>query len=292
LLVAATLPIEPGAVFAGDVRRDSDGTLWVGETPLPWCQGTAAMLGAAETVASHLGQEPPYALLGGDIGRGEGTRAVFAELLAHVDRIRPGVIAFHYLQPVMALMRKAVDDLAENHPEITLVADAGGMYAAKASGVASAFELMTPDVGELGFLADPEASHPAYVQHYLFGTDEFDPVALGRLAYAHSGARALLIKGKTDHIVDRGEVVAAVDSPCVPALEAIGGTGDTVTGLVSGFLAAGFPTAEGAVCAAKANREAGRVMQATPAKRAADLIDALPSVLADNLCEWGGACVS
>jgi len=32
-------------------------------------------------------------------------------------------------------------------------------------------------------------------------------------------------------------------------------------------------------------------MGATPAMHASDLVAALPGVLADNLCHWGGACV-
>jgi len=100
----------------------------------------------------------------------------------------------------------------------------------------------------------------------------------------------LLIKGARDHIAEYGAIVEVVDEPCVPALEAIGGTGDMVTGLASAFLAAGFPTVDAARCACLANREAGRAMGATPAMHASDLVAALPSVLADNLCRWGGAC--
>jgi NAD(P)H-hydrate repair Nnr-like enzyme with NAD(P)H-hydrate dehydratase domain len=250
------------------------------------------MLGAAAQVAAHLGTPAPYALVAGDIGRGDGTRAVYERLLEAVERIGPSVIAFHYMQPVMALMRKAVVGLAETAPDALLVADAGGMYAAKAAGLASRFELMTPDVGEVGFLADPAVTHPAYVSHYLFGNDGFDPVKLAAVAHETGGsARVLLIKGVRDHIARDGVIAEVVDEPCVPELEAIGGTGDTVAGLASAFLAAGFPTVDAARCACLANREAGRVMGATPAMHASDLVAALPGVLADNLCGWGGACV-
>jgi NAD(P)H-hydrate repair Nnr-like enzyme with NAD(P)H-hydrate dehydratase domain len=243
-------------------------------------------------VATHLGTPPPHALVAGDIGRGDGTRHVYERLLDTVERIRPSVIAFHYMQPVMALMRKAVEGLAEVAPDALLVADAGGMYAAKAAGLASRFELMTPDVGEVGFLADPKVTHPAYVSHYLFGNEDFDPVKLAASAHETGGAaRVLLIKGVRDHIALEGDIAEVVDEPCVPELEAIGGTGDTVAGLASAFMAAGFPTVDAARCACLANREAGRVMGATPAMHASDLVATLPGVLADNLCGWGGACV-
>lgn len=292
LLVIATYPVVDGPVLEGPVTIEPGGTIAIGGTRVPSSQGTSAMLGAAAQVATHLGTPPPYALVAGDIGRGDGTRHVYERLLDTVERIRPSVIAFHYMQPVMALMRKAVEGLAEVAPDALLVADAGGMYAAKAAGLASRFELMTPDVGEVGFLADPKVTHPAYVSHYLFGNEGFDPVKLAASAHETGGAgRVLLIKGVRDHIALEGEIAEVVDEPCVPELEAIGGTGDTVAGLASAFMAAGFPTVDAARCACLANREAGRVMGATPAMHASDLVATLPGVLADNLCGWGGACV-
>ncbi|MDO8880571.1 MAG: NAD(P)H-hydrate dehydratase [Coriobacteriia bacterium] len=292
LLVIATYPVVEGPVLDGPVTLEADGGIAIGGTRVPSSQGTSAMLGAATRVAAHLGTPAPHALVAGDIGRGDGTRHVYERLAEVATRIRPSVIAFHYMQPVMALMRRAVEQLAEVAPAALLVADAGGMYAAKAAGLASRFELMTPDVGELGFLADPDVTHPAYVSHYLFGNEGFDPIALAATAHATGGAaRVLLIKGVRDHITLDGAIAEVVEEPCVPELEAIGGTGDTVTGLASAFLAAGFPTVDAARCACLANREAGRAMGATPAMHAEDLVAALPNVLGDNLCGWGGACV-
>jgi len=288
----ATYPVSDGPVLSGSVGIEADRTLTIDGARIPASQGTSAMLGAACQVAAHLGVPAPHALVAGDVGRGEGTRAVYGRLIEVVERVRPTVIAFHYMQPIMALMRHAVERLAEIAPDAVLVADAGGMYAAKAAGLASRFELMTPDVGEVGFLADPTVTHPAYVAHYLFGNEGFDPVVLARQAHETGGAaRVLLIKGVRDLVSKNGEVVEMVDEPCVPELEAIGGTGDTVTGLASAFLAAGFPTVDAARCACLANREAGRVMGATPAMHASDLVAVLPDVLRHNLCRWGGACV-
>ncbi|MDO9556558.1 MAG: NAD(P)H-hydrate dehydratase [Coriobacteriia bacterium] len=290
LLVVATYPVSGGPVLSGPVHSDA-GVLYVGGSPVPASQGTSAMLGAALAVSDYLGTPAPYALIAGDIGRGDGTRAVYARLADVAAEVCPSVVAFHYMQPVMALMRQAVCDLGETFPDALLVADAGGMYAAKAAGVAGRFELMTPDVGEVGFLADPEATHPAYVSHYLFGTEGFDPPGLVRLAAQSDGsARVLLVKGKTDHISLLGDIVGTVDAPDVPALEAIGGTGDTITGLAAGFMAAGFPTVDAAMCASRANRHAGHAMVATPAMRAADLVAVLPDVFSEYLCGWSGVC--
>jgi len=292
LLVVATYPVSGGPVLEGPVAIEPDGWITVAGTRVPASQGTSAMLGAACQVATHLGIPAPHALVAGDIGRGDGTRHVFERLTETARRLQPSVIAFHYMQPVMALMRHAVAELQTVAPDALLVADAGGMYAAKAAGLARHFELMTPDVGEVGFLADPSVTHPAYVSHYLFGTNGFDPVELVARAHETGGAaRVLLVKGQRDHVARDGVVAETIDDPCVPELEAIGGTGDTVTGLASAFLAAGFPTVDAAKCACLANREAGRVMGATPAMHARDLVAVLPEVLAANLCRWGGACV-
>lgn len=291
LLVVATYPVSGGPVLEGDVTLESDGTLLIDGVHVPASQGTSAMLGAACQVASYLGVEPPRAIVGGDIGRGDGTRAVFARLAEACATHGPTVIAFHYMQPIMVLMKHALDELAACAPDATLVADAGGMYAAKAAGLAPRFELMTPDVGEVGFLADPCVTHPAYVSHYLFGTNGFDPIELARKATETGGSsRVLLIKGVRDHIAKDGEVVEVVDEPCVPELEAIGGTGDTITGLAAAFLGAGFPTVDAAVCASRSNRAAGLAMGARPHHHASDLVARLPEVFAENLCSWAGAC--
>ncbi len=293
LLVAGTIPTELGVTVCGQVRRANSRALYVGDTEVPSCQGSAAMLSAALAVTEYLGTEAPWAVLGGDRGRGEGTRAVYERLMDDVDRIRPTVISFHYLQPIMALMRSAVSALQPRveSGELKLVADAGGMYAAKGAGLSAHFELMTPDVGEVGFIADDCATHPAYVSHYLFGNNGFDPVELVRLAHERGSApKVLLVKGSTDRIAEAGEVKATVTEPCVPELEAIGGTGDTVTGLVSALMAAGFPTLEAAVCAAKANRTAGAELGARPDHRADDVVRMFPRVFEKHLCEWAGVC--
>jgi ADP-dependent NAD(P)H-hydrate dehydratase / NAD(P)H-hydrate epimerase len=293
LLVVATYPVSGGHSLEGPVALEFDGTLTIAGERIPASQGTSAMLGAACQVCSYLGVEPPMALVAGDIGRGDGTRAVFARLAEVCARTSPSVVAFHYMQPIMALMRHAVAELTESAPDATLMADAGGMYAAKAAGLAPSFELMTPDVGEVGFLADPDVTHPAYVSHYLFGTKGFDPVELARKAADTGGSsRVLLIKGVRDHIAADGEVVEVVGEPCVPELEAIGGTGDTITGLAAAFLGAGFPTLDAAVCASRSNRAAGVAMGAKPHHRASDLVAELPEVFAENLCAWAGVCAN
>ncbi|MDL2274898.1 hypothetical protein LJC22_02080 [Desulfosarcina sp. OttesenSCG-928-G10] len=47
---------------------------------------------------------------------------------------------------------------------------------------------------------------------------------------------------------------ATIDQPSFPAMEAIGGTGDTLTGLLGVLCLAGFSRVEAAIHAAKVNR--------------------------------------
>ncbi|MDY0340500.1 MAG: sugar kinase, partial [Coriobacteriia bacterium] len=118
LLVVATYPVAGGPVLEGPVTIEPDGGIAIGGVRVPSSQGTSAMLGAAVQVAAYLGTPAPHALVAGDIGRGDGTRAVYEHLLGAVERIRPSVLAFHYMQPVMALMRKAVEGLAQLAPDM------------------------------------------------------------------------------------------------------------------------------------------------------------------------------
>jgi NAD(P)H-hydrate repair Nnr-like enzyme with NAD(P)H-hydrate dehydratase domain len=280
-MVVGTIPFEPGVLIQGRVSCEGR-SLCVGDVELPGCQGTAAMLLAACAVTTHFGTEPPYAVLGGDIGRGEGTRAVYDALPAAVAAMKPAVLEFHYLQPTMAYMRRALAQIApasEGGP--LLVADAGGMYAARAAGLGARFELMTPDVGEVGFLADETVTHPAYVRHYLLGVNGFDPLALAQRAQGGLAARVLLVKGSTDHIVEEGRLVATVSTPCVPELEAIGGTGDTLAGLCSALMATGMATAEAAHLAARVNRIGGALLGARPDHGPADLAAHFPAALGE-----------
>ncbi|MFO7970579.1 MAG: sugar kinase, partial [Desulfobacterales bacterium] len=60
-------------------------------------------------------------------------------------------------------------------PRPTLIADAGFMYAAKMSGLSEAYELFTPDAGELAFLADEEAPHPFYTRGFILHEENLIP---------------------------------------------------------------------------------------------------------------------
>ena len=86
------------------------------------------------------------------------------------------------------------------------------------------------------------------------------------------------------------KVLATIDEPNVPALEAIGGTGDTITGMVSALTYSGLELHEAAIIAAKSNRMAGLFAQANPSTRVWQIISQLPAVFKERLCQWSGVC--
>jgi NAD(P)H-hydrate repair Nnr-like enzyme with NAD(P)H-hydrate dehydratase domain len=272
MLIVGTIPDKKLPLIRGKVSRSGD-YLVVNGHQIPRFQGTSAMISAALEVTEYFGIKEPEALLAGDIGSGEGTRAIFQFLTENINNLCPKVMTLHYCLPIITLMRRLFDAIGDRNRPF-LIADAGAMYAVKAAGLAPVFDLMTPDPSEVAFLADPNAHHPAYVSEYLFSSDSSLIPEQIKSAFIHkTAARMLLVKGKTDYIAKDGGVLAIINEPDVPALEAIGGTGDTITGLVSAFIYAGFQPVKAATLAAKANRIAGQSLRVTPATKVKDMID-------------------
>ena len=239
-------------------------------------RGTPALLAAACRMLQTLGQEPPMAFLVGDTGLGHGSRRLYAYLAKHLADHAPSSMAFHYLQPDVdghGRVLMAVQDL-KIQPK--LIADAGFMYAAKMSGQSPEYDLFTPDAGELAFLADEKAPHPFYTRGFILSEDNKVPSLITR-AYAHANAAAyLLVKGRTDYVADSSGILATVDSPASEAMEAVGGTGDTLTGVVSSLIESGLDVPRAAELAARINRTAGSMSHPTPASQIMDLISCLP----------------
>ena len=98
----------------------------------------------------------------------------------------------------------------------------------------------------------------------LFDTEITRAPVLAEVAYQNnSAARLLLVKGAIDYAINEGGVVATITKPDVPALEAIGGTGDTITGLVAAFTYAELEPHQAAIITARANRMAGQFAEVT-----------------------------
>lgn len=155
------------------------------------------------------------------------------------------------------------------------------MYVAKMSGYGAEYDLFTPDVGELAFLADEKAPHPFYTRGFLLEGDDNIPLLLERVLANGQAARNLLIKGAADHVVAEGRVAAVVDSPSVPAMECIGGTGDIVAGLVAAFAMAGLSAERAMIAGARSARMLAAFVRPEPDTQAGELVRVLPDALAD-----------
>lgn len=290
MLIAGTVPVKGMPLTLGKVLDGGD-TIVIGDKRIPCTQGTAAMISAALVTTTYLRLDAPHGLVIGDIGDGKGSRELYRYLVDNVGRLSPRVLALHYWLPDMQQTRELCRAIDKCSRRPVMIADAASMYSAKAAGLASAFDIFTPDATEIAFLADAEATHPAYVARHLFETDVTQAPELARIAYRNGGsAKLLLVKGAVDYIIKHGEVLAKVEEPDVPALEAIGGTGDTITGLVAALSYCGLEPHEAAIIAAKANRVAGQSARATPATRVLQIIHQFPEVFREHLCSWSGVC--
>jgi NAD(P)H-hydrate repair Nnr-like enzyme with NAD(P)H-hydrate dehydratase domain len=290
MIIAGTVPIKEIPLIKGEVIADGD-LLVVDGHRIPRTQGTGIMLSAALATTSYLKLDPPHAVLAGDIGKGDGSRAIYEYLIDNIAELSSEVLALHYWLPDMALTRRLCESIKSCGERPVLIADAASMYSAKAAGLAPEFDVFTPDATEMAFLADPYATHPAYISKHLFDTDITKTSELIDAAYQNkSAAKLLLVKGAVDYIVRDGNVLTLITDPDVPEMEAIGGTGDTITGLVAALIYTGLETHEAAIIAAQANRMAGKYANVTPATKVKEIVDRFPEVFVEYLCKWSGVC--
>jgi NAD(P)H-hydrate repair Nnr-like enzyme with NAD(P)H-hydrate dehydratase domain len=286
LLICGTVPIKDLPLIHGEVNFDGE-VISIHGKKIPSGQGSTALISASCLTNAHLNIAPPHAILAGDIGDGAGSRLIYEYLIKHLSTIAPNVLVMHYILPVMTLMKKVHTSINKAKQRPVTIADASSMYAAKAAGLAQNFDMFTPDFAELAFLADPDATHPAYIRKHLFTTDNAHIPDLIHAAYAHKNAsKILLVKGKTDYIVEQGAIKTTILEPNIPVLEAIGGTGDTITGMAASFAYAGFRLVDAATIAARANRMAGKYAKVTPATRIREFVCFLPEVFKNHLGEW------
>jgi len=284
LVVVGTVPDEGIPLLEGQVHLENDMLVLQGRR-IPVNRGTPALLAAAVAAGQILGNAPTYTYLVGDIGTGKGSRRLYEHLVRHLPKKAFEVMTFHYLQPDVDWHNRVLFALEEMKPRPVLIADAGFMYAAKMSGQAGAYDLFTPDAGEIAFLADEEAPHPFYTRGFILHEENRVPELITR-AYEHNNAaRCLLVKGKRDYVASREGILATIDKPLVEALEPVGGTGDTVTGIVSALVASGMSVEDAALLAAKVNRLAGLYANPTPATQVIELIKHIPRATAEILEE-------
>lgn len=282
LAVVGTVPNDDFPLVNGEARIYGDRILVEGRE-IPVNRGTPALLAAALKTGEFLNSSSPIACLVGDTGQGHGSRRLYEHLVGHSREQEGRVVVFHYLQPDVDWHNKVLFALEEVLPRPTLLADAGFMYAAKMSGQSESYKLFTPDAGELAFLSDEEAPHPFYTRGFILHEENHIPELIAR-AYEHgNAAQYLLVKGKQDHIATRAGIHAVIDHPAVEALEAMGGTGDSLTGIVSALIASGINTLEAATLAARINRLAGYLANPSPASQVMEMIQHIPAAMGEIL---------
>jgi hypothetical protein len=290
MLISGTVPVKGLPLTMGEVRFEGE-FLGLNDTKIPCTQGTAALISAALATTDYLKIDPPKALVVGDNGEGVGSRLLYEYLIKNIPDLLPDVLILHYCLPVIDLMRRLLESVERCPKRPIMIADASSMYAAKAAGLAAKFDIFTPDATEIAFLADPDATHPAYINRHLFDTDVTrTPDLIDAAFQLRSAAKFLLVKGETDYVVKNGQIIDTINEPDIPALEAIGGTGDTITGLVAAFAHAELELHEAAIIAARANRMAGKFAQATPGTKVWQIISQFPAIFKEYLCEWSGVC--
>lgn len=249
----------------------------IGNTEIPpemLSIGATAMMAAASKTTSALGIEPPMSVVSGDLGEGAGSKIVYKFLTEEAGTLGASTVTLHYILPLRTEFMEFVEMADYWGKRPFLIADAGALLIAKATRTCAKFNLFTPDAGEISFLADPDAGHPAYVKAALFEVDTTRVPELIAQAYQTKNApRYLLVKGPTDFIVDNGKIIHVVSEPNIPVMEAIGGTGDTITGIVSALISGGFDPVKASLIASRTNRLAGKLSNPTPATKVFEIVN-------------------
>ena len=276
--IVGTIPEEHFPLTSGTVLLEGNQII-IGNELIAVNRGTPAMIAAAAETLKYMNKPEPFCYLVGDIGNGEGCKRLYKHLASHIMDASFRTLALHYFQPDVDLFKQLLSVINAMPVRPTLIADAGFMYVAKMGGDASFFDLFTPDAGELAYLADEKAPHPFYTRGFILHEENLVPDLIGR-AYRHKNAASyLLVKGANDYIANKNGIIAIIDSPNVKALEAIGGTGDTLTGIVSALIASGMDIESSSARAAKVNRLAGFFAKSTPATQIYDIIKQVPRAL-------------
>ncbi len=286
LCIVGTVPDAGFPLVTGPVRL-KDGRLRVADRKIEIHRGTPALLGAALAAAAVVPLPPVEAWLVGDIGRGEGSRKLYAHMEQELARFPWTVLVFHYLQPDVDWHNRVLFAVEKIIPRPVLIADAGFMYAAKMSGQAESYDLFTPDAGELAFLADEDAPHPFYTRGFILHQEDNVPALIDRAYRNANAARWLLVKGHADCLADAQGIHATVDEPASAAMEAMGGTGDTLTGLAAALAASGMSIDRAALLAARTNRLAGQLADPTPATQIEAIVREIPTALKQVINHYG-----
>ena len=278
LAVIGTVPDPAFPLLEGEAGLEGDDLLVKGYK-IKVNRGTPALIASVIKAQEVLGRQRPYVFLVGDTGLGRGSSRLYHHLSKTLSDKAFESLTFHYLQPDVDGHNLVLFAIEEMKTRPLLIADAGFMYVAKMSGQAEAYDLFTPDAGELAFLADEEAPHPFYTRGFILHEENRVADLVARAYENGNASRMLLVKGAVDVVADRMGILATVDDHTEEAMEAIGGTGDTLTGLAAAMASSGMDLEKAAVVAAKANRLAGCYARPIPSTQVVEIIKNIPRAL-------------
>jgi len=277
-LIIGTVPLEDFPLIETSPKIDGNSLVIDGHR-VSIKRGTPALIAAAASTAEAFGVTMPHVLLVGDIGTGKGSARLYEYVARTIPARQDDLMVFHYLQPDLDWHNRILMALEDLPKKPFLVADAGYMYVAKMSGFASSYDLFTPDLGEMAFLADERAPHPFYTRGFLLHDEQEAPSLITRAYQNQNAARYLIVKGQCDYVASEQGILATICEPCEPNMEPIGGTGDTLTGIAAGLIAAGQQIARAAEIAARVNRRMGAILRPSPSSTVTDLLSVLPQAL-------------
>jgi len=273
--IVGTIPDQDFPLTCGQVSL-SGRSLTINGHMVDINRGTPALLASALKICEFFNAPPPFAYLVGDIGTGHGSRELYAFLETHLPVQIYDSLTFHYIQPDVDWHNRVMMAMENMPVRPVVIADAGFMYAAKMSGYAAFYDIFTPDIGELAFLADESAPHPFYTRGFILHESNRVPELIAR-AYEHSNAaRYLMVKGEQDVLADAEGIRQSISEPLVPVLEAIGGTGDVLTGLIAALTGLGRDVTTACCQAGKISRMAGELARPDPGTQVIDIIDRIP----------------
>lgn len=282
ILLVGAIPIRGLPLLMSRVSLSEQGVIVDGRV-LDIDRGTATMLTVVCTICQEFGLENPMGLIAGDMGTREGSMKIYDYLVENLSDLNVSVLTFHYIMPDIKKNKKVLEKIDFLKKRPVLIADAGSMYVAKAGGDASRYDIFTPDLGEVAYLADEEAPHPTYTRGFIFHMENDVPELIRRAYESKNAARTLFVKGEVDYICQDGEILEKISEPNIEELEPVGGTGDMITGMISGLIYAGKSHIEACQIAGRVNRKAGELSHPTPATQVKDIIKYIPAALKEVL---------
>jgi len=286
LLLTGAVPIDKLPLLIGEIEVNGQG-IKIGGYDLAINRGNEAMMAAACLICQEYGVESPVGLVAGDIGKREGSEKIYEYLAENLPNMNVRVLTLHYIMPDLKRNKKVLAAIGTMKEKPILIADAGSMYVAKAGGDAHYYDVFTPDLGETAFLADDKADHPTFTRGFIFHMENNVPELIRRAYASNNTAPTLFVKGSTDYICHDNEILYTIDQPKVAAMEPIGGTGDLITGMISGLIHAGKSPVDACRIAGHVNRKAGELSRPTPATQVRDILKYIPAALKEVLAQQG-----